>query len=587
MCSSRSGRTIAVVLTVCVCLIYFCLFSSAAYQITAGDSITVRVEPGEKTFIDFCPAVSGRYEFASEGKSDTYCTLYDSSMRPLAFNDDNGDTSNFSIVYDFQANTTYRFAVSHYLQSVALDVTVALTVLETEQSHLHNFSLYQKVDSTCSQEGQMIYRCMCGYKNTVFTQAAEHFFTRIVTKEPTCTKSGTCSMVCNVCGFSKTETLAALGHNYSKDFTTEKEPTCTAAGQKSRYCLRCSAKTEETVIPKLGHQPSGVYITEQKATCTAMGSAYMPCCRCDAKCETKKLPAKGHSYSSAWTVDKPSSLQSAGSKSHHCKRCSAKKDVTAIAKITSVTLSKTQYTYDAKAKKPVLTVKDSKGNKLKEGQAYTVTYPKNAKKTGTYCVTVKFKGNYSGIKTLKFSIYPKNTEKLTASQTQNSVSLKWSKVSGATKYRVYRYNSKTKKYTVVANTSKTSCTVKNLKAGTQYTFAVRTIKTKYGKDYLSLSYKQITTATVPKAVTLKGYGEYRTAKLSWSKSEGDGYIVYMYQPSTGKYEQAKKITKSTVTTHEKGNLARGKTYYFKVRAFKETENGVLFSPWSNTVSVKA
>ena len=38
------------------------------------------------------------------------------------------------------------------------------------------------------------------------------------------------------------------------------------------------------------------------------------------------------------------------------------------------------------------------------------------------------------------------TSKVTVTQTTSSITLKWSKVSGADKYNVYKYNTKTKKY---------------------------------------------------------------------------------------------------------------------------------------------
>ncbi len=62
-----------------------------------------------------------------------------------------------------------------------------------------------------------------------------------------------------------------------------------------------------------------------------------------------------------------------------------------------VTLSKTSYIYDGKAKKPKVTVKNL------SSKNYTVSY-KNNKKVGTATVTIKGKGNYTGTKTLTFKI---------------------------------------------------------------------------------------------------------------------------------------------------------------------------------------
>ncbi|MCR4712119.1 MAG: cell wall-binding repeat-containing protein [Clostridia bacterium] len=71
----------------------------------------------------------------------------------------------------------------------------------------------------------------------------------------------------------------------------------------------------------------------------------------------------------------------------------------------TVTLAKKEYTYTGKAQKPAVTVKD--GNmKLVADADYTVTYASGRKNAGTYKVTVKLQGNYSGSATATFKIVP-------------------------------------------------------------------------------------------------------------------------------------------------------------------------------------
>ena len=74
----------------------------------------------------------------------------------------------------------------------------------------------------------------------------------------------------------------------------------------------------------------------------------------------------------------------------------------------TITLSKTKYTYDGKIHKPTVTVKDSKGKTISSSN-YTVSYSSGCKNVGKYKVTIKMKGNYSGSKTLYFTIVPKNS----------------------------------------------------------------------------------------------------------------------------------------------------------------------------------
>lgn len=69
---------------------------------------------------------------------------------------------------------------------------------------------------------------------------------------------------------------------------------------------------------------------------------------------------------------------------------------------TNVSISRSSYTYDGKAKKPSIKVQDGR-NTFKKGKDYTVTY-KNNIKAGTASVTVTGKGNCKGTVTKRFTI---------------------------------------------------------------------------------------------------------------------------------------------------------------------------------------
>lgn len=64
---------------------------------------------------------------------------------------------------------------------------------------------------------------------------------------------------------------------------------------------------------------------------------------------------------------------------------------------------------------------------------------------------------------------------------EEKITLKWNKVSGAKAYRVYKYNSKTGKYVKYKDVTGTTCTVTGLKAGTSYKFKVYALTSKNGK----------------------------------------------------------------------------------------------------------
>lgn len=61
--------------------------------------------------------------------------------------------------------------------------------------------------------------------------------------------------------------------------------------------------------------------------------------------------------------------------------------------------------------------------------------------------------------------------KLAAKISNGKINLSWTEVEDAYRYRVYQYNTKTKKYTRIATLKGTSCTIKNPKSGT-YKFIV-------------------------------------------------------------------------------------------------------------------
>ena len=119
----------------------------------------------------------------------------------------------------------------------------------------------------------------------------------------------------------------------------------------------------------------------------------------------------------------------------------------------NVTLSQNSYTYDGRAKKPTVTIKD--GNTvLKEGTDYTVTYSNNIN-VGTAKVTVTGKGNYTGTVTKEFMITKAAPEQGVKDLSHCTVTLSKSS---------YTYDGKAKKPAVTVKDGNTA-----LKERTDYT----------------------------------------------------------------------------------------------------------------------
>ena len=149
-----------------------------------------------------------------------------------------------------------------------------------------------------------------------------------ITTPPTCTKTGVKQYTCTICSETKTEEIAALGHDYSSDWTIDTAAACETVGSKSHHCTRCDSKKDVTEIPASGHSWNDGSITTEP-TCTDEGVKTFTCNAC-GKTRTEAVAALGHNYSSDWTIDTAAACETVGSKSHHCTRCDSKKDITEI-----------------------------------------------------------------------------------------------------------------------------------------------------------------------------------------------------------------------------------------------------------------
>lgn len=409
----------------------------------------------------------------------------------------------------------------------------------------------------------------------------------VTVKAPTCTSVGEKVRYCTVCSKAlETVVLQKINHTASDVFEITKVPKCTTNGERVKRCTECKNIILNEVINKNGHTSSKKYTVTKKATCTANGEKVKKCTVCGDVAEKVQTEKLGHSYSDSYTVDKKSTLTDSGSKSRHCKRCDSKTDNETIPKIMSVMLSKDAFTYNGKAKTLSVTVKNSKGNKLKKDRDYKVSYKKH-KNIGSYKVTVKFKGKYEGEMVLTYKILPRDIASLKVENiTESSAVLSWKKQSGKVKYRIYRLNRKTGKYKLIKETSKNKVTLNKLLSGTEYTFSVKAVKKVNGKLYKSEKPSRVSVSTVPGKVSLIACSDKsRSIRLIWDKTSCDGYEIYKYNTSSGKYEHYKTIKKSGITTYERNNMRRGESCYFKIRSYKNNGTEILYSSFSDPVVV--
>ena len=171
---------------------------------------------------------------------------------------------------------------------------------------------------------------------------------------------------------------------------------------------------------------------------------------------------------------------------------------------------------------------------------------------------------------------PKSVASVKYTSTSNSVTLSWGSVK-ATGYRVYKYNTSTKKWVSVVTTNGTTATVKNLKPGTKTIFAVRAYNKQNGETAWAKNLTKVTAATRPaNASGLKASSKTDRVTVSWSKAQGaTGYRIYRYNPSTKKWDVQLKATNKTSVTAK--DLSSGRNYIFAVKPYYNSGNGILWA----------
>ncbi len=176
-----------------------------------------------------------------------------------------------------------------------------------------------------------------------------------------------------------------------------------------------------------------------------------------------------------------------------------------------------------------------------------------------------------------------------ASAACNKIKITWSAVKGADGYEVYQYNSGTKKYSRVATVTKTSYTRTGLKTGTKYTYKVRAYKNA-DKEKLYSSYSKAASAkpALSKAAGVKAKNSKgKKAAVSWKKVSGaSGYEVYRSTKKKAGFKKITTIKKNGTVKYTNKKLKKGKTYYYKIKAYRTVNGKKVYASFSNTAKVK-
>jgi len=178
------------------------------------------------------------------------------------------------------------------------------------------------------------------------------------------------------------------------------------------------------------------------------------------------------------TVTKKASFSDDGTITTTCQSCGTLISTEKIAKVSDVLLSSGKYTYSGEKQTPDVTVKDSRGNALRQGSDYSLTYPQKSTAAGSYNVKVILKGSkYTGTLTKHYYIRPKGTLITKASAAVIRWKAQKTQTSGyQLQYSISRTFDKELHNFYVKDRSRTGLSLNGLKTGNTYYVKVRTYK---------------------------------------------------------------------------------------------------------------
>ena len=187
----------------------------------------------------------------------------------------------------------------------------------------HTWVKTQTYPASCTEQGTVFYKCSaCGATRTEKIAALGHDLSRCdLVPDATCTKSGRVVGTCARCGVQIDEVIPAKGHDYSyADVRTE--PTCTESGHYKGTCPTCG-KDYDDVIPALGHD-WGEWVVAQEPTYTTTGYRYHICARCNTRVGEDIPKLHEHAWNAGVVTQKPTATEP-GVKTYTCTICNEQK----------------------------------------------------------------------------------------------------------------------------------------------------------------------------------------------------------------------------------------------------------------------
>ena len=172
-----------------------------------------------------------------------------------------------------------------------------------------------------------------------------------------------------------------------------------------------------------------------------------------------------------------------------------------------------------------------------------------------------------------------------------TVQISWSSVDNADGYMVYRRTADSGWKKIASRVTDISYKDQKAVTGTTYYYTVKAYSYAWGEMTVS-SYDKDGVAGKARLGKVKiataNSESYSTIRVTWNKVSGaNGYKVYRSTSKDGKYAAIGSTAKNSAVTFLDKKAVTGKTYYYKVRAYRNVSGKKVYGSYSATEKAKA
>lgn len=172
-----------------------------------------------------------------------------------------------------------------------------------------------------------------------------------------------------------------------------------------------------------------------------------------------------------------------------------------------------------------------------------------------------------------------------------TVQIRWSSVDNADGYMVYRRTADSGWKKIASRVTDISYKDQKAVTGTTYYYTVKAYSYAWGEMTVSsydkdgVAGKAVLGKVKIAAAASEGYS---TIRVTWNKVSGaNGYRVYRSTSKDGKYTAIGSTAKNSAVTFLDKKAVTGKTYYYKVRAYRNVSGKKVYGSYSATEKAKA